>query len=183
MKIVNWYDSNLTCTCTLGSKLVLAWLFSQWHFKGPIKKRPVAWYFSWIMCKATERMLYECFISLWFVVWRVVQNCWTVNHCCRELEWFVQSEAVIKRVLRQICINIRLHFCINTNPCVFNINQITYPYFLAYFYNTSQFDMINFTIVNIYSVICLFRNAVVPEEKFELDRVRITGSFMFSLRG
>ena len=33
-----------------------------------------------------------------------------------------------------------------------------------------------------YSIICLFRNAMGPEEKFGLDRVRITESFMFSLK-
>ena len=33
-----------------------------------------------------------------------------------------------------------------------------------------------------YSIICLFRNAVGPDEKFGLDRVRITESFMFRLR-
>ena len=30
----------------------------------------------------------------------------------------------------------------------------------------------------LYSIICLFRNAVGPEEKFELDRVWITGSLV-----
>ena len=33
-----------------------------------------------------------------------------------------------------------------------------------------------------YSIICLFRIAVGPDEKFELDRVRITESFTFRLR-
>ena len=43
----------------------------------------------------------------------------------------------------------------------------------------SKFNMQNKCI---YSIICLFRNAVGPEEKFGLDRVRITESFMFSLK-
>ena len=34
----------------------------------------------------------------------------------------------------------------------------------------------------LYTIICLFRNAVGPEEKFGLDRVRITESFMVSLK-
>ena len=34
----------------------------------------------------------------------------------------------------------------------------------------------------IYSIICLFRIAVGPDEKFGLDRVRITESFMVRLR-
>ena len=33
-----------------------------------------------------------------------------------------------------------------------------------------------------YSIICVFRNAVGPEEKFGLGRGRITGRFMFSSR-
>ena len=32
---------------------------------------------------------------------------------------------------------------------------------------------------SIYSIICLFRIAVGPDEKFGLDRVRITEGFMF----
>ena len=40
----------------------------------------------------------------------------------------------------------------------------------------------NFCAIDKYSIICLFRIAVGPDEKFGLDRIRITEGFMFQLR-
>ena len=67
------------------------------------------------------------------------------------------------RVLRQLCID------------MFNmIKRTTYPYFLADFYDTSQFEMINFANINIehYNsdlVISLFGNMQIMFQYMEYE--------------
>ena len=74
-------------------------------------------------------------------------------------------------------------------PQIFSLDFFVIIHFLymyTLYYNPSDEMLMKIFFTSLlscrYSIICLFRIAVGPDEKFGLDRVRITEGFMFRLR-